>query len=576
MSESVTAAKVANDSDLWNRLWRAEGEDSWRRHALGQVYARIERLVPANARVVDLGGGPGLLGVRLRDRKGCQVTVWDHSEYAVAQAAEAGLGARLVDVTTLEEWDTDAEVVVATEFVEHVDEAVRDRIMVTAAKAGKAFFSVPNDRLGPDEEPQHTVKFTAMSFLSYLRGYFADVRVEVLGPYLLAVCGFQKTYRLSFTMPVRDEAADIEATLASFRGIADEIVIGVDPRTTDATREIAAKYAEVVFELGELRGPPGEEVEAADGFHFAHARNQCINRCSGDWIFMSEGHERLVMGQDVLLALDRAFPPGTKVAYVLRSGYSHDGASLQQWAFPWLFANDTRIRFRRPTHNDLDFPQGLLCVRMPQVRTLHERAADRSAERAIQRKSQNRVSLLEDWVTRGSEQSLYYLATEWREFAPEKSIERLHQFLALPPKNGPARYQARLVLAKELARRENLPEARAVLLRAAEDDWSRVDHWVWLGDIAYLQDKPEEALQWYRYAATGINEPPFTMWWLDMALYTYIPAERLAMCYARLGRAEDALAWARKARSLLPDDAPTAVVDDHDDNIRQLEDAIHA
>lgn len=564
-------ARRENARDLWDRIWQNEGESTWRQQALRRVYDRIVQLVPAGSRCTDLGGGIGILAERLQRDRGALVEVWDHSPQAVAAVRAKGISAQEIDLedTPLCKYRLNRDsVVIATEVVEHLSSEARHYVFREAGACHYAFFSVPNNRLGPDEEPQHTRKFTALEFKRELEQYFNHVRVEVLGPYLLGVCGFDKGYRLSVTLPVRDEARDLEPVLASFRGVADEIVVGVDPRTTDTTREIARTYAETVFDLESPEGPP-EEFLGEGKFHFSHNRNQCLDRCTGDWIFMTEGHERLIAGQDPLLRLKEIMPEAARVGLVLRTGAG------QQWGFPWLFQNAPDLRFVRAVHNELDFPAGTFVVKLPQVRTLHDRHHDRSVERAVQRKAQNRTRLLDDWLTRQSTHSLFYLAQEWRAYDSQRALERLEQFLAVS-NNGVQRYQARLILAKERMLHGDARGARDVLQGASADDWSRTEHWLWLGDIAFNEHKFEQAYRFYRYCATTIGEPPFTAWWIDLATYQYLPAQRLAMVCGELGRPEEALHWARKATELLPDDSPAEAYEESRKNIELLEEACDA
>lgn len=583
-NEIERAARVANSPDLWNRLWQAEGQDSWRKQALSQVYTRIERTIAQGARVVDLGGGTGALGARMKVSKGAQVLVVDHSQAALDLAASEGLDTAIADL----ESDADllrvtqgCDVVVATEVVEHLSHETRQKLFKRASECGKALFSVPNDRLGPDEEPQHTIKYNAMSFKTDLKQYFEHVRIEVLGPYLLAVCGWPKAFTLSVTLPCRDEAVDLEAVLASFRAVADEIVIGVDPRTKDNTREVARKYAEVVFDLVDPEGPEDDRVPNG-GVHFAWVRNQCMDKCTSDWIFMTEGHERLVSGWEALLSLDQ-LPAPTKVGFVLRSGNN------QQWAFPWLSKNDPKIRYARQTHNVLDYPAGTYAIQLPQVRTLHERVADRDVARHHQRKVQNRITLMDDWIHNQNEASLHYLGAEWREHNPAKAIQRLEESLKLPKKNGPMRYHSRLLLSKLYSQRaevlakakdeageaEAWKQAREVLMGCIEDDWNRTEHWVRLGDLAYREEKYEEALQWYTYAGTKVGKPPFTLWWVDLPMYSWVPAQRLSMIHGELGQLEDSLYWARKVLELLPDDAESVAFEEAQDIVVLLEESLN-
>lgn len=567
MTTIEQAVRAANAPDKWDALWADPAQEQWRAKALGKVYKRISQLLPRGAMVTDLGGGTGALAKVLRDSKGCDVLVVDHSQVALHEASKAGFRTARVD---LNEWSPpDANWFVATEAVEHLSRHAMRSVLLRAEQSCGLLVSVPDNRLDHDEEPQHSRSWTAVEFLEELRWHFEHVRVEVIDGYLLGVCGklAAKPFRLSVCLPARDEEEGLGAVLASFRGVADELVVGVDHRTTDSTRKVAAAYADIVFDIADPLGPPDDGVPPT-GVHFAHMRNRCIDYCTGDWIFMTEAHERLAEGQDVLLALNQVVPEQARVAFVTRSG------NHQQWAFPWLFRNAPDIRFKRPTHNVLDYPDKTYCVHLPQVRTLHERGHGVERRRAEQRKAQNRSTLMRDWLETGNANSLHYLGAEWREHDPAKAIERMREFLALGNRNGAQRYHVRMMLAKELLRAGRRGECREVLMGCVADDWTRTEHWLWLGDMAFEDEEMEQALQLYRYAATTIRRPPMTLWWIEMSHYLWLPAQRLAMCCAALGLGEEALHWARQVVDLLPEDAPQAAVDEARANIEQLERAL--
>lgn len=579
--------REANSPERWDALWEAEGRETWRARALGPIYDRIVELMPEHKCVMDIGGGVGILAMRLRQERQCSAVVLDQSEEAVRQCREAGVTAvhacigpddRFGKVTHEASWPDDgreyhglSEIVVATEFLEHVASKCRGRIYEFAATCESAMFSVPHDCLGPDEEPQHDRRWTAKEWLDELRGHFEHARVEVFGRYMLGVVGelAKKPFRLSVCTPARDEEADLAETLASFRGVADELVVGVDPRTEDGTREVAEKYADLVFDLADPEGPPDERMPDG-GVHFAWIRNQCMNRCTGDWIFMTEAHERLGVGTDVLLALEQ-IPEAARVACVLRT----DGKD-QQWGFPWLCRNDPRIRYKRSTHNVLGWPPGSLVVKLPQIKTIHERVHARAEARAEQRRVQNRRDLLDDWLQRQNENSLYYLASEWRGSDLDRSEARFRELLSLPAKNGAMRYQARLILSKMLAMRGDRDEAVEVLHGCTAEDWMRTEHWLWLGDLTFLAGRLEEALQFYLYAGTRIGLVPFTLWWIDLNHYSYLPAQRLAMCYSELGMLEESLQWAERVTGLYPTDYPAKMFDEARANVAALQEAIDA
>jgi glycosyltransferase involved in cell wall biosynthesis len=567
--------------------------------ARARTHARVQALVGSiqvdDMRVMDIGGGIGALAEKLLDLpKVGEVTVVDNSEVALELARQRGSALRRpvaqrldLEVDSLYVAFERVDLFVSTECFEHLSSHTRsivlDAMTRNTGRHAGALISVPNNRLGPDEEPQHAVKFTAMSLKQELQCHFDDVRIEVLGPYLLAVCGplAQKSYRLSATLPVRDEGHDLEPTLASLRGFADELVVGIDPRTTDNTWDVAAAYADKVFFLRDPMGPPDghtavecgicngacKEYMGEAGINFAWARNQCIEQCSGEWIFMTEGHERVVAGQDVLRALDVIMPKAARVGFVLRQGNG------QQWAFPWLFQNAPDIRFKRPVHNVLDFPEGTFAVTLAQVKTYHDRHPERGATRAKQRRAQNRSALLDDWLSRKSEASLFYLGQEWRDIDVTRALDRLEQFLVVS-NNGVQKYQARLVLAKELMIQGRLKEASAVLHACTAEDWSRSEHFLWLGDVAYLAQEFEKARRFYTLAATAIGEPPVTVWWIDLSFYSYLPAQRLAMVCGDLGLYSEALAWCKRVVELLPDDAPPEAFAEARANVTLIEGAL--
>lgn len=577
----------ANRAGLWNTLWQREGAGSWRGTALATVYERIAQLVQRGSKVIDIGGGVGQLAAKLREDCAADVTVADHSDAAIEIANRCGIRAIFVDLEKPWGAPHPTDVMVATEVAEHLSDESRDRLFRNAHDCESAIISIPNNRLGPDEEPQHAIKWTAVDFLTALRAVWGPrCRVEVLGGYLLGVCGklAEKGFRMSLCLPVRDEAADLGKTLASFRGVADEIIVGVDPRTVDNTREVAAEYADQVFDLESPQGPP-DEWQGETGCHFSWCRNQCIERCTGDWIFMTEGHEHLGQGVDELLRLDRILSDAgmsyATVVFVLRTGQG------QQWGFPWLFRNTPSIRFKRPVHNILGYPEDSACAFLAQVKTVHDRDHGRAKQRDVQRRTQNRKSLFDDWRTRGSLDSLFYYAQEWRHIDDRKAIENYERYL-VESNNGVVKYGARLVIARYYMTRERDPNdaeafrndmeiARSQLLQCAGDDWSRTEHWLWLGDVSYNEGKLEQAYRFYRYCATTIGAPPPTLWWIDLSNYSYLPAQRLAMVCGELGRLTEALHWAEKTVDLMrSDDAPREAIDEAEQNVRIISEAINA
>jgi tetratricopeptide (TPR) repeat protein len=85
--------------------------------------------------------------------------------------------------------------------------------------------------------------------------------------------------RLSVAMVVRDVADPLRWTLASIRGIADEIVV-VDTGSSDSTRSVAAEFGACV-------------VDFAWSDSFSEARNAGLGKVAGDWILWLDAGEAL-------------------------------------------------------------------------------------------------------------------------------------------------------------------------------------------------------------------------------------------------------------------------------------------
>jgi glycosyltransferase involved in cell wall biosynthesis len=109
---------------------------------------------------------------------------------------------------------------------------------------------------------------------------------------------------LSAAIIARNEEACIERCLKSLAGF-DEIVV-VDTGSTDATVEIAARYATVYTDY----------VWADD---FAEARNVSLSRCNGDWILVIDCDEYLPGGMvEQIRALLEGDPGGPVDAFRMR------------------------------------------------------------------------------------------------------------------------------------------------------------------------------------------------------------------------------------------------------------------
>lgn len=108
---------------------------------------------------------------------------------------------------------------------------------------------------------------------------------------------------LSVAMIVKNEESNLRRCLESVKNVADELVI-VDTGSTDATISIAKEYTDKVFEH------PWENS-------FAIARNQSIQYCTGDWIFIMDADEELPLEtQNEMKAFLATLPDDVNTVYM--------------------------------------------------------------------------------------------------------------------------------------------------------------------------------------------------------------------------------------------------------------------
>lgn len=622
-----------NSQSVWDELWSAEGTDTWRtydgpftriawllQHATRETQP-LTREQDQHARIVDLGCGVGVLLTKVHD---AIVEQQPEATYAGVDLSPAAIDIMVNErkfnvsgrVADFEERPQlpEGDILMCTEVLEHLTMPSVEHILAHSQGFKKCFFMVPNACLGPEVEPQHQRAWSAKEFRDLLRRYHPTARVEVFynqeiartkghRGYLLGICGYEKPATMSFTMPVKNEGLDVERVLASFRGVADEIVIGIDDKTTDNTEEIVRRYADDVFFF------TWED-------NFSKARNACIDRCTCDWIFMSEGHEHLHIGHQWLLQLDEV-PPFIEVLEVKREAFNNS------WYFPWLFRRilddegKARIRFTRAVHNTVTGYDDKNAAKANQVSTWHERSDENAIERREQRKGMNKQELLKGLREdpRTNVRNMYYLGVEYKDvfcrtckghgkvhdpensngepafkpcadcvmytpdnepismgvkpFAVRQHIYWLENFIRCA-RPLPLRYQARLSLGRTYQRLKMYGDAKRVLAQAIIDDATRIEHWVMLGEICEERGQTDLAMRFFEYAAQGIGRPPMSYTFLDKAMYTYLPAQKLVNTYAKLGLWDEALHWVQRLPSLMPPHAKQ----EHLDQLAEFEQQI--
>jgi glycosyltransferase involved in cell wall biosynthesis len=144
------------------------------------------------------------------------------------------------------------------------------------------------------------------------------------------------TAPLSVLVTARDEEEQLPGALASVAGWVEEIVVVLDPRTRDRTREVAVEAGSTVFEHA-----------------FSSSGAQCnwgAERCRNDWVLVLDADERVTPA--LRDAIGRTLAAPAHAAYSLKRTNLAFGRPMRfgDWGADWIVRlfNRRRVRFSQP------------------------------------------------------------------------------------------------------------------------------------------------------------------------------------------------------------------------------------
>ncbi len=235
--------------------------------------------------------------------------------------------------------------------------------------------------------------------------------------------------RISLSMIVKNEEANLPACLESVADLVDEIVV-VDTGSTDRTKEVAARHGARVHDFAWVDD-------------FAAARNKSLGLCTGRWVLWLDADDRL---DELYRQRMRAVFAGLQddlAVYMMRYRCSIgavDGAT-SMIDYARVFPNDPRVRWRYRVHEQI-LPAVVAlggAVRWTDVVVDHTGYADPALTR---RKHERNLRLLamEDRDRPNNPQTLLNIALAYQGLSkPAESMPFLRRCLEILPADSSMR-----------------------------------------------------------------------------------------------------------------------------------------
>lgn len=352
------------------------------------------------------------------------------------------------------------------------------------------------------------------------------------------------TFRISLGMIVKNEGRTLQNCLASVASHVDEIVIGLGGKSTDDTEQIIKEFIDQGFPITVF------PIEWTDDF--SEARNQVLDRVTGDYFLWLDGDDVLVGAEKLrqyattnpnidafYMGYDYARDEnGNCVCYLIRERLVRLQDELPNKGWRWI----------GKVHEVLA-PQGFVPdgKMADGIVVKHFKPANKhEPERNIKILYQQ----LEESEPTPDPRVLGYLCTE--NFGRGNLTEAIlhgQRFVKLSGWDD-ERYQMQHRIADMYRLMGDHKKAIIADMAAIQIQPAWPDAWYGLAETYLASDNPNAAIEYTKAGAT--KNPPQTMLIVNPLDYGFYPAVVLAGAYARLNDHEMALANYQKAFEVQP------------------------
>lgn len=339
---------------------------------------------------------------------------------------------------------------------------------------------------------------------------------------------------ISLCMIVKNEEETLARCLDSVRDAVDEIVI-VDTGSTDATREIAARYTPIV-----------ESFEWID--NFSAARNASFDLASGDFLLWLDADDVVPPGELAkLIALkDRLTATTGTVMMLYHVAFDSEGRPTMSYYRERLVQRRLHPRWKGAVHEAIEAPSP---IEYSDIAVHHKKLHVADPNRNLR--------IFEGLLAQGrslAPREQYYYGRELCDHGRyQEAAAVLEHFL----NQDQGWIENKIGACLDLARcRQELNEpakALEALLASLRYGAPKALACCRLGGYFLAAGQLEAAIFWYE-SALRLKDDATTGAFVEPEASGYYPLMQLCLCYDRLGRHETACRYNEQAGALKPGD----------------------
>ncbi len=338
---------------------------------------------------------------------------------------------------------------------------------------------------------------------------------------------------ISLCMIVKNEEKTIERCLVSITNLIDEIII-VDTGSTDRTKEICAKYTNLIYDFNWT-----DNFSEARNFSYEKASMEYILWLDADDIILPEDNQKIV---ELKNSLDTSV---SAVMFRYNVRFDHNGTVLFSYFRERLSKRECNFKWIEPVHEYLQISGNVItediCITHGKLKSTP---------------NNRNLIIYEDVLKKGdllSPRGIYYYARELKDHNKyTESIVQFEDFLATGQGWCEDNINACSELAKCYHKINNDSKELETLFRSFHFGIPRAELCCQIG--YYYMDKKEyrSAIFWFKTIL--LLEKPKNNWgFIQHDCWDYIPLLECAVCYDRLMEYQLAAAYNDQALLIKPE-----------------------